>query len=83
MRGLDVMNNEKTLSEAEIRIRGIEALNEALGPSVALKFLGMLHREPTDYVEISRRLYQGQSVDEIFDRARSTGQDDADAGGDP
>ena len=65
-----VMNNEKTLNEAEIRIRGIEALNEALGPSVALKFLGMLHREPTDYVEISRRLYQGQSIDDIFDRAK-------------
>ena len=26
--------------------------------------------EPADYVEISRRLYEGQTIDEIFDRAR-------------
>ena len=76
MRSLDVMNNKKTLNEAEIQIRGIEALNEALGPSTALKFLGMLHREPTDYVEISRRLYRGQSVDDIFDRARKDSRSD-------
>jgi hypothetical protein len=30
----------------------------------------MFHREPTDYVEISRRLYEGQSIEEIFDRAK-------------
>ncbi|OQY55425.1 MAG: hypothetical protein DRR08_12425 [Candidatus Parabeggiatoa sp. nov. 2] len=48
-------------------MKGIEALNNALGG--ALKFLMLLHREPTDYVEISRHLYQNQSVDEIFARA--------------
>jgi len=26
--------------------------------------------EPNDYVEISRRLYEGQTIDEIFERAR-------------
>jgi len=53
-----------------IRISGIEALNKVLGPAGALRFLALLHREPTDYVEISRRLYEGQTIEEIFERAR-------------
>ncbi len=57
--------------DAEIKLKGIEALNKALGPSAALRFLTMFHREPTDYVEISRRLYEGQTIDEIFERARA------------
>lgn len=59
-----------TLSDTELRIRGIEILNEKLGTSAALRFLSLLHREPTDYVAISRRLYEGQSIDDIFVRAR-------------
>jgi len=55
----------------ELRLIGIEALNKALGPAAALRFLSLLHREPTDYVEISRRLYEAQSVDDIFERARA------------
>lgn len=64
------MGNTKIMDDTEIRIKGIEALNRALGPSAALKFLTLFHNEPTDYVEISRRLYKGQTIDEIFDRAK-------------
>lgn len=60
----------KIMDDAEIKLKGIEALNQTLGPAAALRFLTLLHREPTDYVEISRRLYQGQSIDDIFKRAR-------------
>lgn len=63
------------LSDNEIRLRGIDALNKALGASGALKFLTLLHREPTDYVEISKRIYKGQTVDEIFDRAKKHWQE--------
>lgn len=59
----------KTMDDAEIKFKGIEILNKTLGPSAALRFLTILHREPTDYVEISNRLYEGQSIDEIFKRA--------------
>lgn len=65
------MGKPKTIDDAEIRIIGIEALNRALGPSAALRFLTMLHREPTDYVEVSRRLYEGQTIEEIFERAKA------------
>lgn len=64
------MEKETIMDDTEIRIAGIEALNKALGPSAALRFLSLLHREPTDYVEISRRLYEGQTIDEIFERAK-------------
>jgi hypothetical protein len=63
------MEKITAMDDTEIRIRGIEALNRTLGPAVALRFLTLLHREPTDYVEISQRLYEGQTIDEIFDRA--------------
>ena len=58
------------MDDAEIRISGIDALNKALGPAGALRFLALLHREPTDYVEISRQLYDGQTIGEIFERGK-------------
>ena len=64
------MSEVGEMDDAEIRARGLDALYRALGPARAHKFLGMFHREPTDYVEISRRLYEGQSVEEISKRAR-------------
>ena len=58
------------IDDTQIRIKGIEILNQTLGSSGALRFLTLLHREPTDYVEVSRRLYEGQTVEEVFERAR-------------
>ncbi len=69
------MTKEKIMDDTEIRIAGIDALNKALGPVAALRFLTLLHREPTDYVEISRRLYEGQSIDEIFQRSEKQWQE--------
>jgi hypothetical protein len=60
----------KAMDEAELRVLGIEALNKALGPAEALRFLALFHHEPTDYVEISKKLYEGQTIDEIFKRAK-------------
>ena len=64
------MEKAKIIDDTEIRISGIEALNNALGPAGALRFLSLLRREPTDYVEISRRLYRKQTIDEIFRRTK-------------
>jgi len=60
----------KAMDDTEIKFKGIEALNKSLGATAALRFLTLLHREPTDYVEISKRLYEGQTIDEIFKRAK-------------
>lgn len=58
------------MNDTELRINGIEALYKALGPTATLRFLSLFQHEPTDYVEISRRMYAGQTVDEIFERAK-------------
>jgi hypothetical protein len=68
------MTTTLAIDDAEVRFRGIAALNQALGPAAALRFLALLHREQTDYVEISQRLYEGQSIDDIFARAREQWQ---------
>lgn len=63
------MSSQHRIEDSELRIRGIEALNKALGPVAALRFLNLIHREPTDYVDVSKRLYEGQTIEEIFERA--------------
>jgi len=63
------------MNDVEIRANGILVLNKALGPTAALRFLTLLSHEPTDYVELSRKLYERQTVDEIFERARRTWKD--------
>lgn len=70
------MEKERIMDDTEIRLSGIMALNKALGPATALRFLTLLHREPTDYVEISRRLYKGVTIEEIFERAKKQWRDD-------
>ncbi len=64
------MSDADAMDDAEIRARGLDALYNALGSARAHKFLAIFHREPTDYVEISRRLYEGQTLEEIFERAK-------------
>ena len=61
---------DKAIDESELRVIGIEALNKALGPAEALRILALFHREPTDYVDVSKKLYENQSVEEIFKRAK-------------
>ena len=65
-----MLKHSKT--ENEIKLEGIVALNKSLGPADAMRFLTYLHREATDYVKVSHDLYKGQSLDEIFQRAKTT-----------
>ncbi len=58
------------MNDTELRISGIEALYKALGPTAMLRFLSLVQHEPADYVEISRHIYEGQTIDEIFERAK-------------
>lgn len=63
------MSATRTMTDNEVRLQGVEALNKALGASGAFRFLTLVSRDPTDYVQVSRGLYEGQTVDEIMDRA--------------
>lgn len=60
----------KLANDTTLRLKGIEALNNKLGFTGALRFLTLLHRGSTDYVKISKRLYKKQSIEEIFERAK-------------
>ena len=65
-----VANGANAREEEKLKVTGIEALNKALGPERAREFLALIHSEPMCWIEISKMLYEGQSVEEIFKRAR-------------
>lgn len=64
------MNKKLTMSDAEITIKGIEALQKSLGSAATWRFLSLLHGDATDYVKISQQLYQDQTIDEIYNRTK-------------
>jgi hypothetical protein len=64
----------RAMDESELRVLGIDALNKALGPAEALRFLTLFHREPTDSVEVSKKHYENQSMEGIFKRAKCIGE---------
>ncbi|GAB4301656.1 MAG: hypothetical protein Fur0025_42040 [Oscillatoriaceae cyanobacterium] len=66
------MDKGKMMDDTEIQMRGIEALHKSLGVAATLRFLTLLHRQPINYVEISQRLYEGQTVEDIMARAQQT-----------
>lgn len=64
------MEQTHILDDDDLRQNGIDALNQALGPANALRFLSLLSHEATDYVEVSRQLYENQTVEDVFERAK-------------
>ena len=68
------MKRRKLNNDMEILNEGIKALHKALGPVEAHAFMGLVMRRKTDYVKVSRKMYKGQSVEEIFECAKAAGQ---------
>ncbi|MDF5711908.1 MAG: hypothetical protein PUP90_30585 [Nostoc sp. S4] len=62
------------MDDVEIRVKGINALEKSLGSAVAMRLLTLLHKTPTDYVQISRTIYQDRTIDEIFTRTKKIGK---------
>lgn len=58
------------MHNAKLNIKNTEILNNTICPHAALRFVTLLDREYTDYIEISSRFYENQTIDEIFERAR-------------
>ncbi|MCL5959889.1 MAG: hypothetical protein M1358_11365 [Chloroflexi bacterium] len=52
-------------TDTEIRLRGLRALLEALGPLEAERFVTLILREPFDYTSWQRQLWADRTVDEI------------------
>jgi len=67
-----VTERVKAIDEAKLRSAGVDALSKALGPLGAVRFLALFRSEPTDYVEVSRRLYEKQNVKRSSGASRKT-----------
>jgi hypothetical protein len=54
-----------TITDAELKVRGIEALIIALGEVQAERFVTLMLREPFDYTKWQRQLWPEKSLEEI------------------
>jgi hypothetical protein len=63
-----------TLNDAQLRVKALATLKKELGMAATLRFLALINQNPTDYVEISRQIYEGQELDEVFSRAKQNWQ---------
>lgn len=52
-------------TDTEVRLRGLRALVDALGPVEAERFITLLLREPFDYTRWQKQLWAEKSVDDI------------------
>jgi hypothetical protein len=53
------------MTDTEIRMKGMQVLISALGEVQAEKFITLIMREPFDYTEWQRDLWNDKSVEEI------------------
>jgi hypothetical protein len=56
-------------TETEIRLNGMKALIASLGIVEAEKFVALIQREPFDYTEWQKTLWEGMSVEQISQMA--------------
>jgi len=56
-------------NEAVLRSKGMEVLIKGLGRVDAERFVASIIKEPFDYTEWQRSLFEGQSVRELSDAA--------------
>jgi hypothetical protein len=56
-------------SDAVIRSEGMKILSERLGILEAERFISLILREPFDYTEWQRNLYDGLSLEELSAKA--------------
>jgi len=54
-----------TITDTELKLRGIEALIAALGLVQAERFVSLILREPFDYTQWQRDLWPDKSLEEI------------------
>lgn len=67
-------DSTQIMNDTELRVKALAALKKELGMAATLRFLALMQQNPTDYVEVSRQLYEDQKLDEIFARAKHNWQ---------
>jgi hypothetical protein len=66
------MGGVEPLSDDALRERGLAVLEKHLGPVQALRFVGLLSREPFDYQSWRGGHFAGKSLVEILSEARAS-----------
>jgi hypothetical protein len=56
-------------TDMEIRVAGLRALTEAMGPVEAERFIALVLREPFDYTEWRQSLWEGMDAKAISEAA--------------
>jgi hypothetical protein len=67
-------DSAQIMNDAQLRVKALAALKKELGMAATLRFLALMQQNPTDYVEVSRQIYENQDMDEIFARAKQNWQ---------
>jgi hypothetical protein len=57
------------ITDAEIKIKGFNALTNALGEVEAERFVSLIMREPFDYTKWQRELWNEKTIEEISSSA--------------
>ena len=60
-----------TLTDNEIKVRGVTMLIENLGLVAAERFISLMNRKGFDYTEWRRDLWKGETIREVSSRAMS------------
>ena len=56
------------MTNTELKLKGLQALNQSLGEIGAERFVALIQREPFDYTKWQRDLWEGESVEQISDK---------------
>ncbi len=54
-----------TITDTELKLQGMDVLISALGEVMAEKFITLMNREPFDYTEWQRELWNDKSVEDL------------------
>lgn len=57
------------LTDAEIKVQGVETLIESMGLVDAERFIALMNRNGFDYTEWRRDLWKGETIEEVSSRA--------------
>ncbi len=57
------------ITDTELKVQGVKALSNALGPVAAERFLTLIQKEPFDYTEWQKDLFGDVSIRELSRRA--------------
>lgn len=53
------------ISDTDIKVKGFKALSTALGEVEAERFISLILKEPFDYTQWQKKLFQDKSIEDI------------------